>query len=118
MGVEGPTNDPVIVRERQKQVRNLLATLLLSQGVPMLSMGDEVGRTQKGNNNAYCQDNEISWTHWDIDESRQKLLDFTSKLIELRKSHPNFRRRSSTRIAPFANRWFEISPGTVPTDMR
>jgi glycogen operon protein len=93
MGVEGETNDPVIVRERQKQVRNFLATLLLSQGVPMLSMGDEVGRTQKGNNNAYCQDNEISWTNWDIDETRQKLLDFTSKLIELRKSHPNFRRK-------------------------
>jgi isoamylase len=93
MGVEGETDDPAIIRERQKQVRNFLATLLLSQGVPMLSMGDEIGRTQKGNNNAYCQDNEISWTHWDIDEAKQKLLDFTSKLIELRRSHPNFRRK-------------------------
>jgi isoamylase len=65
----------------------------LSQGVPMLSMGDEVGRSQKGNNNAYCQDNEISWTNWDIDEARQKLLDFTSGLIKLRRSHPNFRRK-------------------------
>jgi isoamylase len=93
MGVEGETSDPAIIRERQKQVRNFLATLLLSQGVPMLSMGDEVGRSQKGNNNAYCQDNEISWTNWDIDEARQKLLDFTSGLIKLRRSHPNFRRK-------------------------
>jgi isoamylase len=92
MGVEGETSDPAIIRERQKQVRNFLATLLLSQGVPMLSMGDEVGRSQKGNN-AYCQDNEISWTNWDIDEARQKLLDFTSGLIKLRRSHPNFRRK-------------------------
>jgi isoamylase len=93
MGVEGETSDPAIIRERQKQVRNFLSTLMLSQGVPMLSMGDEVGRSQKGNNNAYCQDNEISWTNWDIDEARQKLLDFTSGLIKLRRSHPNFRRK-------------------------
>jgi isoamylase len=93
MGVEGETNDPNIIRERQKQMRNFLATLLLSQGVPMLSMGDEIGRTQRGNNNAYCQDNEISWTNWEIDEPKQKLLDFTTKLIDLRKSHPNFRRK-------------------------
>jgi glycogen operon protein len=93
MGVEGETDDPAIIREREKQVRNFLATLFLSQGVPMLSMGDEIGRTQKGNNNAYCQDNELSWCHWDLDESHHKLLEFTSHLIELRKSHPNFRRK-------------------------
>jgi isoamylase len=93
MGVEGESTDPVIIEEREKQKRNFLATLLLSQGVPMICGGDELGRTQKGNNNAYCQDNEISWTHWDLDERRQKLLDFTSQLIAFRKAHPNFRRK-------------------------
>jgi len=93
MGVEGETGDPDIIREREKQQRNFLATLMLSQGVPMLSMGDELGRTQKGNNNAYCQDSELSWCHWDLDTSHQKLLEFTSHLIELRKAHPNFRRK-------------------------
>jgi isoamylase len=93
MGVEGETDDAAINREREKQKRNFLATLLLSQGVPMISMGDEIGRTQKGNNNAYCQDNEISWCHWDLDKPREKLLEFTSRLIELRKAHPNLRRK-------------------------
>jgi glycogen operon protein len=93
MGAEGPTDDPDILREREKQKRNFLATLLLSQGVPMLVGGDEICRTQNGNNNAYCQDNEISWTHWDLDARKQSLLDFTTKLIGLRKAHPNLRRR-------------------------
>jgi isoamylase len=93
MGVEGETDDPEINRERDKQKRNFLATLLLSQGVPMISMGDEIGRTQKGNNNAYCQDNEVSWCHWDLGKPQEKLLEFTSRLIELRKAHPNFRRK-------------------------
>ncbi|MGZ4788146.1 MAG: glycogen debranching protein GlgX [Terriglobales bacterium] len=93
MGVEGPTDNPKIINEREKQKRNFLASLLLSQGVPMILGGDEIGRTQHGNNNAYCQDNEISWTHWDLDERKQSLLSFTTKLIELRKSHPNLRRR-------------------------
>jgi isoamylase len=93
MGVEGETDDPEINCERDKQKRNFLATLLLSQGVPMISMGDEIGRTQKGNNNAYCQDNEVSWCHWDLGKPQEKLLEFTSRLIELRKAHPNFRRK-------------------------
>ena len=93
MGVEGPTGNLDIIRAREVQKRNLLATLFLSQGVPMLCGGDEISRTQQGNNNAYCQDNEISWYHWDLDESRQKLLDFTRRLIALRMSHPNLRRR-------------------------
>ena len=70
MGAEGPTDDPEINRAREGQMRNLLATLFLSQGVPMLCGGDEIGRTQQGNNNAYCQDNEISWYDWDLDERR------------------------------------------------
>ncbi len=93
MGVEGPTDDPEINRAREVQERNLLATLFLSQGVPMLCGGDEIGRTQQGNNNAYCQDNEISWYDWNLDERRRRLLEFTRELIALRRAHPNLRRR-------------------------
>jgi isoamylase len=93
MGVEGPTDDPVILQARERQKRNLLTTLFLSQGVPMLVGGDEIGRTQRGNNNAYCQDNEISWSDWKLDERRTRFLEFTKQLIALRRSHPNFRRR-------------------------
>jgi glycogen operon protein len=74
-------------------MRNILATLMLSQGVPMLCAGDEIARSQQGNNNAYCQDNEISWLHWDLDEPQKRLLDFTSRLIAMRKEHPNLHRR-------------------------
>ncbi len=90
-GVEGETDDADVLACRAASQRNLLATLLLSQGVPMLSGGDEIGRTQGGNNNAYCQDNEISWHDWEhVDED---LLAFTTRLIELRRAHPTFRRR-------------------------
>jgi glycogen operon protein len=91
-GVEGPTDDPAILDARERTKRNLLATLLLSQGVPMLSHGDEIGRTQLGNNNAYCQDNEISWLDWDLDDRGKDLFEFTRRLIALRRKHPNFRR--------------------------
>jgi glycogen operon protein len=97
-GEEGDTDDPAIVALRGQQKRNLLATLFLSQGVPMLLAGDELGRTQRGNNNAYCQDNEISWVHWA--EADENLLAFTRKLTELRKNHPVFCRR----------RWFQGLP--------
>ncbi|HLH77041.1 MAG TPA: glycogen debranching protein GlgX [Candidatus Binataceae bacterium] len=90
-GVEGPTDDPSINRLREQQQRNFLATLMLSQGVPMLSHGDELGRTQQGNNNAYCQDSELSWTDWSTSPTR--LLEFVRRLIALRKRHPVFRRR-------------------------
>ena len=93
MGVEGETDDQEILHARDRQVRNLLATLILSQGVPMISGGDERGRTQRGNNNAFCQDNEISWYDWEPDERRDLLLEFTSRLIHLRRKHNNFRRR-------------------------
>jgi glycogen operon protein len=92
-GVEGPTDDPEIVELRERQKRNLLATLFFSQGVPMLCGGDEIGRTQRGNNNAYCQDNEISWYDWELDDRREALLAFTRRLIDLRQRHPNLRRR-------------------------
>ena len=91
-GVEGPTDDPQINALRERQRRNFLATLFLSQGVPMLCGGDEWGRTQNGNNNAYCQDNEISWFNWERDEKQNQLLGFTRNLIQLRKDHPVFRR--------------------------
>jgi glycogen operon protein len=92
-GVEGPTDDPNVNLTREREKRNLLATLLLSQGVPMISHGDEVGRTQQGNNNAYCQDNEISWINWDLTEEQQRLLEFTRALVALRLSQPTLHRR-------------------------
>jgi len=91
-GIEGPTDDPQINALRERQRRNFLTTLFLSQGVPMLCGGDEWGRTQNGNNNAYCQDNEISWFNWARDEKQNQLLGFTQKLIQLRRDHPVFRR--------------------------
>src|SRR5712675_1618662 len=106
-GAEGPTDDPAINELRARQQRNFLATLLLSQGIPMISGGDEIGRTQKGNNNAYCQDNEISWYDWEnFDES---LLNFTRNLIALRRKHRIFARR----------KWFQGRPlhGTGVKDL-
>ncbi len=94
-GVEGPTDDPTILELRARQQRNFLVTLFLSQGVPMLKAGDELGRTQGGNNNAYCQDNAISWIDW-VHADRD-LIDFTRKLLQFRRAHPAFRRR----------RWFQ-----------
>ena len=91
-GVEGPTDDPQINALRNRQRRNFLATLFLSQGVPMLTAGDEWGKSQNGNNNAYCQDNEISWFNWKRDEKQNRFLEFTRTLIQLRKNHPVFRR--------------------------
>jgi isoamylase len=90
-GVEGPTDDPEILYNRAVRARSMLATLLLSQGVPMVLGGDELGRTQRGNNNAYCQDNEVSWYDWEHVDT--DLLAFTRRLIELRRQHPVFRRR-------------------------
>ncbi|MFN2609168.1 MAG: glycogen debranching protein GlgX [Acidimicrobiales bacterium] len=92
-GSEGPTDDPEVLELRRRQQRNFLATLLVSQGVPMLLGGDEMGRTQGGNNNAYCQDNEIAWLHWDLSDDDRDLLDFTRHLIALRRAHPVFHRR-------------------------
>jgi isoamylase len=92
-GVEGETDDAEILSLRRRQQRNFLATLLLSEGVPMLLGGDEIDRTQRGNNNAYCQDNELSWFDWDLKEPARELLAFTRRLVELRRHHPVFRRR-------------------------
>jgi isoamylase len=92
-GIEGPTHDRRILDLRDRQRRNLMATLMLSVGVPMISGGDEMGRTQKGNNNAYCQDNEISWTNWELPPSDREFLSFVKKLIKIRKDHAVLRRR-------------------------
>jgi isoamylase len=92
-GVEGPTTDKTILALRAQQKRNLMATLLLSAGVPMLSGGDEMCRTQRGNNNAYCQDNEISWTNWDLGPEQEAFLDFARRLVHLRQSEPVLQRR-------------------------
>ncbi|MDQ3756799.1 MAG: glycogen debranching protein GlgX [Actinomycetota bacterium] len=97
-GAEGPSDDPAVLELRARQRRNLLATLFLSQGIPMLLGGDELGRTQGGNNNAYCQDNEVSWFDWEQQDGATAA--FTRRLIELRKAHPVFRRR----------RWFQGRP--------
>ncbi len=112
-GVEGATDDPLVLTLRAQQQRNLLTTLLLSQGAPMLLGGDELGRTQKGNNNAYCQDNELSWFDWE--NADQNLLAFTRRLIAFRQAHPVFRQRTWFRGRPIRGlgvsdiSWF--SPG-------
>ena len=93
-GVEGPTLDAGIVNLRKRQMRNFLATLFLSQGVPMLQAGDEFARTQRGNNNAYCQDNEISWVNWHLRAENHDLLEFVQLLAQLRRRHVEFRRET------------------------
>ena len=92
-GVEGPSDDPAVEALRARQQRNFLTTLLLAQGVPMIAHGDELGRTQQGNNNVYCQDNELSWVDWDLAEDQTELLTFTQRVVRLRREHPVFRRR-------------------------
>lgn len=92
-GVEGPTDDPAIIELRARQHRNFLTTLLLSQGVPMISHGDEIARTQQGNNNGYCQDNQITWMDWDLGDYQETMKEFTKNLIKLRLRHPVFHRR-------------------------
>src|SRR5205814_9136598 len=92
-GVEGPTDDPAIRTLRDRQVRNFFATLLLSQGVPMISHGDELGRSQRGNNNAYCLDNELSWIDWELSDEQKALVDFVRGLVEFRLRQAALRRR-------------------------
>jgi isoamylase len=91
-GVEGPTDDPAITELRERQKRNLWCALMLAQGEPMISGGDELSRTQNGNNNGYCQDSELSWYHWDLDERQRDFLDFAQRVNRYRKQHPNFHR--------------------------
>jgi len=106
-GVEGPTDDAGIIETRERQKRNLLLTLLFSQGVPMICGGDEIGRSQKGNNNGYAQDNPVSWFDWNLDDRAKSLFAFTARLVEMRRQHPNLHRRKF-----FQDR--KISPGETP----
>ena len=105
-GAEGRTEDSRIQETRDRQKRNFLTTLLVSQGVPMICGGDEIGRTQRGNNNAYAQDNEISWFDWGLDERSRMLLEFTRRLVEFRRQHPNLHRRKFFQDRP-------INPGAA-----
>jgi isoamylase len=112
-GAEGPSDDPAVNELRARQVRNFLVTLFTSQGVPMLLAGDEMGRTQLGNNNAYCQDNELSWVDWEEAAKQQDLIDFTCALSELRRTHPVFRRRRffSGQVVPAVEGAGEVGGG-------
>lgn len=92
-GEEGPSEDPEVLSLRSRQIKNFLTTMLFSQGVPMICHGDEMGRTQAGNNNVYCQDNELAWVNWNLNATQQDLLHFTRRVIKLRKDHPVLRRR-------------------------
>ena len=107
-GTEGPTEDPEIIALRHRQMRNIMATLMLSQGTPMISHGDEVGRTQHGNNNGYCQDNEITWINWGDAGQYDDMLEFTRRVTALRAKHPVFRRR----------RFFDGRPSHSPHHLR
>jgi isoamylase len=104
-GVEGPTDQAEIADVRERQKRNFLLTLLCSQGLPMICGGDEIGRSQQGNNNGYAQDNEISWFNWNLNPQSRSLLEFTHKLVEMRRRHPNLHRRKFFQDRP-------IDPGT------
>jgi isoamylase len=112
-GQEGPTEDPGMLEVRARQMRNLWCTLMLSQGVPMICGGDELSRTQGGNNNSYCQDSELSWLDWNLDERSQRFLAFAQRVAQFRRDHPNFRRRSfrenDPTVAPRENSliWFK-----------
>lgn len=109
-GVEGDTDDPDILALRARQQRNLMVTLLLSQGVPMILAGDEMGRTQQGNNNTYCQDNELNWLQWNLDETQRELLEFVRFLLDFRRRHPVFRRtRFFSDDDPQRVEWFDPS---------
>ena len=111
-GAEGETNDADVLALRDRQVRNLMATLMLSQGVPMILGGDEFLRTQKGNNNAWCQDNEVSWVDWELAKTNADFLRFTKEMIGLRKRHPVLRRRRffAGELRPGAPDWQEAGP--------
>jgi glycogen operon protein len=108
-GVEGPTEDAAVLALRRRQMRNLLATMVLSQGVPMLQAGDEFARTQQGNNNAYCQDNEISWIDWQLCRTNQDLVDFVRELFKLRREHPELRRETFLKGTPSRTGFKDVS---------
>ena len=113
-GVEGETTEPDVLVLRRRQLRNLLTTLLLATGVPMLVAGDEMGRTQGGNNNAYCLDNETTWLDWSLRDEYADLLALTRTLLWLRREHPSSGSGGSSRAAPSSTARARISPGLRP----
>jgi glycogen operon protein len=120
-GAEGPTDDAAIAQLRDRQRRNLWSTLVLSQGVPMICAGDELGRTQRGNNNAYCQDNDLNWIDWQGAESQRKFLEFACHALAVRRGHPSFRRRSFKNTVPgkesvVSVRWFRADGQEMASD--
>ena len=121
-GVEGPTDDPDVETSRRRQIRNLVATLLLSQGVPMLVAGDEFRRTQRGNNNAWCQDNELSWLDWRMAETHADLVRFCREMIRFRRQQPTVRRRhfltgTINGRSPLPDvSWFDPTGRVIPWD--
>jgi isoamylase len=120
-GAEGPTEDPAIIDLRDRQRRNFWSTLILSQGVPMITSGDEIGRTQRGNNNAYCQDNELTWLGWTGAETHRPFLEFASRVVAIRRRHPSFRRRSFKNTTPGREsfpsvRWFRADGKEMASD--
>ena len=117
-GVEGPTDDQDVINLRKRMIRNVLATLLLAQGTPMLVAGDEFGRTQGGNNNAYCQDNEISWLNWDLHEKGQELVAFTRRLMRMRHQYPILRRNLFSPVNMTRSWGSRTLPGSTPTARR
>ena len=114
-GVEGPTDDPDIVELRERQKRNLWCALMLAQGAPMISGGDELSRTQLGNNNGYCQDSALSWNHWDLDDRQRGFLDFARRVNHYRRQHPNFHRYAFYDNDPDAINPTRTSSGFAPT---
>ena len=121
-GVEGKTDDVDILKLRARQRRNFMATLFISQGVPMIGAGDEIGRTQQGNNNAYCQDNEVSWVDWDLGEEGREFLDFTRRVIRLWNGQPALQRRKFFQGRPIRGSevkdlvWLEPAGGEMGDD--
>ena len=117
-GSEGPTERPDVDELRVRQIKNMLTTLMLSQGVPMLVAGDECRRTQRGNNNAYCQDSEISWFDWDLTRQHRELVRFTRALIRFRRTQPTVRRRSFLTGQPTSTMNGRTSAGSMPAAKR
>ena len=117
-GMEGQTADPSITKLREQQKRNFIATLLLSQGVPMICGGDEIARTQLGNNNGYCQDNDISWFDWQLPPASRELLAFTQEVLRFRAAHPVLRQRRFFQGRKIRGPTSRTSPGSTPTATR
>ena len=117
-GVEGETDDASILARRRRQAANMMASLCLSSGTPMLTAGDERGRTQRGNNNAYCQDNEISWVDWRHDDAWLDIFEITKAALRLRREHPALRQRHHFRAARRSTAAPRTWPGSTPTAAR